>query len=128
MLPYLASLPKARIVLWCYLVWYLTIVALYFPSFLPLWLSSLGMSIIVGTALILSTYSKETRFYSWPTFRLFLMPFCVSSYSASVVGKGFILIFPPRLYENAIGLGACVAFLLLQRASRYFATTHSVQS
>lgn len=77
---------------------------------------------------MLSTYSKETRLYSWPTFRLYLMPFCVSSYSASVVGKNFILIFPPPVYENAIGLGACAAFLLLQRAIRSFATTHRVQA
>ena len=105
--------------LWCYLVWYLAIIALHFPPIPSLWLSSLGMSAIVGTALMLSTYTPGTRFYSWSAFRLYLMPFCVSSYSASVVGKGFILIFPPRLSENAIGLGACAAFLLFQRATRY---------
>lgn len=38
------------------------------------------------------------------------MPFCVSSFSALVKGRGFILIFSPRIYENVIALGLCGAF------------------
>ena len=32
--------------------------------------------------------------------RLFLMPFCVSSFSQLIKGKGFVLVFPPDLHEN----------------------------
>ena len=45
--------------------------------------------------------------------RLFLMPFCVSSFSQLIKGKGFVLVFPPDLHEIAISLGACAAFVLL---------------
>lgn len=114
MLRYFASLNLGRVVLWCYLCWYLSIVWLYFNSSSALWLSSIGMSIIVGTALVLSTSSTGHRPEGWTVFRLYLMPFCVSSYAALTVGKKFILIFPPRWSENAIGFGACGAFLLLQ--------------
>ena len=41
---------------------------------------------------------------------------CVSSYSALIKGKGFILIFPPVWRENLIGLGCLLAFLIVQRA------------
>jgi hypothetical protein len=55
----------------------------------------------------------------WQTFRLFLMPFCVSSFSALVKGKGFILIFSPKPMEIAIAAGACAVLcgvvLLLRR-------------
>ena len=32
----------------------------------------------------------------WPTVRLFMMPFCVSSFAALVKGKGFYLVFSPQ--------------------------------
>ena len=38
----------------------------------------------VGIALLLSTWHSGARLASWTTFRLFLMPFCVSSFSALV--------------------------------------------
>ncbi len=46
-------------------------------------------------------------------FRLFLMPFCVSSFAALVKDAGYILLFPPTLRENAIGLGIIALFLLI---------------
>ena len=49
----------------------------------------------------------------WQKFRLFLMPFCVSSFAALVKDAGYILIFPPAWKENAAGLGAIAAFLLM---------------
>ena len=45
-------------------------------------------------------------------FRLFLMPFCVSSFAALVKDAGYVLIFPPSLRENGIGLGAIAVFLV----------------
>jgi hypothetical protein len=49
----------------------------------------------------------------WTVLRLFLMPFCVSSFSQLIKGKGFVLVFPPDLDENAISFAACAAFVLL---------------
>ena len=43
-------------------------------------------------------------------FRLFLMPFCVSSFAALVKGRGFVLIFSPQLPENLAALALCAIF------------------
>ena len=115
LLRYIASLSIARQVLWCYLIWYLCVVFLYFDPSPVLWVSSLGMSGIIGLALQLSTAGKASPNDGWTTFRLFLMPFCVSSYSALIKGKGFILIFPPAGWENGVGICCLVAFLAVQR-------------
>jgi hypothetical protein len=102
-------------VLWCYLVWYLVVLVRYFDPSLRLWLTSLGLSAIIGIALFLSATAGATkaRLDRWTIFRLFLMPFCVSSFSALVKGKGFILIFSPNPTEVLAAIGLCVAFCAL---------------
>lgn len=113
MIRYLANLTTGRLILWCYLIWYLVVLVRYFDAGPLLWLTSLGISAIIGVALIISTTSssKGTRkLEGWQTFRLFLMPFCVSSFAALVKGQGFILIFSPRLLENLLAFGLCLAF------------------
>lgn len=107
---YFAQLTKGKIVLWCYLIWYLFFAVRYFDASRNLWLTSLGISAIVGIALLLSTTGGNSRLDRWQVFRLFLMPFCVSSFSALVKGRGFFLIFAPRVWENAFALGICAAF------------------
>ena len=107
---YFANLPASRIVLWCYLLWYLFFAARYFDRSLHVWLTSLGLSAIIGIALVLSTSGAETRLSGWQVFRLFLMPFCVSSFAALVKGRGFILIFSPQWLENVAALALCGAF------------------
>ncbi|MGB8167194.1 MAG: hypothetical protein WCF18_06855 [Chthoniobacteraceae bacterium] len=107
---YFAKLSGGKIVLWCYLIWYLFFTARYFDPSRALWLTSLGISGIIGIALILSTTGKNSRLDRWQIFRLFLMPFCVSSFAALVKGRGFLLIFSPRPFENFIALGSCAAF------------------
>ena len=109
---YLAALSRSRLILWCYLCWYVTMVARYFDPSPRLWLSSVGISAIIGYALILSTGPSQPF---WVTFRLFLMPFCVSSYASLIKGHGFVLLFSPRLIDNALCLLACVAFLVLHK-------------
>src|SRR5436853_5743670 len=97
---YLSNLSKGRLILWCYFIWYLVVLVRYFDPSIRLWLTSLGLSLIIGVALYISTTSSATRTVKlepWPTFRLFLMPFCVSSFAALVTGKGFVLIFSPHL-------------------------------
>ncbi len=110
-LPYFQTLTKGRIVLWCYAVWYVVNVALHFDPHLRLWFTSFGLSGIIGFALLLSTRAPGAKIDGWVTFRLFLMPFCVSSFAMLVKDAGYILIFPATLRENAIGLGAIAGFL-----------------
>ncbi|MHA3771188.1 hypothetical protein ACXR0O_06575 [Verrucomicrobiota bacterium sgz303538] len=107
---YFANLTAGRIILWCYLIWYLSFATRYFDPSPRLWLTSLGLSGIIGIALLISTWGDHARLASWTTFRLFLMPFCVSSFSALVKGKDFILVFSPRPQEDLMALGLCAAF------------------
>jgi hypothetical protein len=107
---YLRNLSTGRLVLWCYLIWYGVVLARYFDPSLRLWLTSLGLSIIIGFALFLSTTAASdnpVKLDFWQTFRLFLMPFCVSSFAALVKGKGFILIFSPRPFEILLAAALC---------------------
>ena len=109
---YLADLSTGRLILWCYFIWYLVVLVRYFDSNLRLWLTSLGLSAIIGFALYISTVAAGTnkvKLEFWQTFRLFLMPFCVSSFAALVKGKGFVLIFSPNLFEIGLAVGLCTA-------------------
>jgi hypothetical protein len=113
-LRYFARLTTGRVILWCYAIWWIVNVIYRFDARLGLWLTSLGLSGIIGVALIISTRSASrgtTELDGWQIFRLFLMPFCVSSFAALVKDAGYILIFPPTLRENAIGFGAIALFL-----------------
>jgi hypothetical protein len=116
LLRYLADLTTGRIVLWCYAIWYVVNVAAYFDARSRLWLTSLGLSAVIGTALLISTRSASkgtTKLDRWQIFRLYLMPFCVSSFAALVKDAGFVLVFPPSLRENLIGAGLIAAFVVL---------------
>jgi hypothetical protein len=118
---YLAGLSVGRTILWCYAIWYGVNVAFHFDPSPRLWLTSLGLAGIIGAALILSTRTAGRAappLDPWVTFRLFLMPFCVSSFAALVKDAGYVLVFPPSLVENSIGLGAIAAFVLLVRVAR----------
>ena len=110
---YLAELSVGRLVLWCYFIWYLFILARYFETDHHIWLTSIGLSVIIGAALLVNTtLSGKTRVQleAWPTFRLFVTPFCVSSFSALIKNRNFFLIFSPRLLEDLAGLGLIAAF------------------
>ena len=99
--------------LWCYFIWYLVVLVRYFDPSLEMWLTAAGISAIIGTALLINTIasgSKPVRLEPWPAARLYLFPFCVSSFSALVKGRGFILVFSPRADELLLGLGLCLAF------------------
>jgi hypothetical protein len=115
LLRYLACLTTGRIVLWCYAIWYVVNVALYFDARPRLWITSVGLAFIIGTALLISTRSASTgttRLERWQIFRLYLMPFCVSSFAALIKEAGFVLVFPPSLRENLIGLGLMAGFVV----------------
>ena len=113
---YFATLTTGRVILWCYAIWYVVNVAAHFDARPRLWITSIGLSIIIGTALLISTRSSNkgtTDLDQWQIFRLYLMPFCVSSFAALVKDVGYWLVFPPSLRENLVGLGLIVGFVLL---------------
>jgi hypothetical protein len=108
---YIASLSAGKTVLWCYLIWYLVAVFNHFDTSASIWLNSLGISVVIGIALILSVGGGSVRQTDpWQMFRLFLMPFCVSSFSSLIKGKGYILVFPPNHSEAILSIGSCIAF------------------
>ena len=77
---YFAKLSPGKIVLWCFLIWYLATVIQHFDATPAIWLNALGISAIIGFALYLSVLEPEKpRPDRWTVLRLFLMPFCVSS-------------------------------------------------
>lgn len=129
MLRYLANLTTGKVVLWCFLIWYLATVVHHFDATPGIWLNALGISAIIGVALYLSVLEPgRPRPDRWTVVRLFLMPFCVSSFSQLIKGKGFVLVFPPSLHENAVALVACVVFvgvvLALKRTAVRSASSH----
>jgi hypothetical protein len=120
-LRYLTQLRTPQRVLWCYLLWYLLVLLRHFDGSPRLWLSSLGISAIVGTALYLSVAraGRATVHLSrWQTLRLYAMPFCVSSFAALIKGQGFILVFYPSLRDNLTAASACFLFVASTLALR----------
>jgi hypothetical protein len=118
LIAYLRGLSTGRLILWCYLVWYVVVLVRYFEWSARLWLTSLGLSLIVGVALYLSTTTNNVKLDRWQIFRLFLMPFCVSSFAALVKGHGFVLIFSPRWPEIAVAVALCAVLWAVVRLAK----------
>ena len=123
---YLRQLPNGIMILWCYLIWYLVMASFYFAADVRLWLNSVGIALIVGTALILATGPfnlDRLKNHFFQVMRLVLCPFFVSSFSALTKGKSFFLLFSPVLFENLFALLACSAFILItlmvKRSSKF---------
>lgn len=118
---YFAGLTNGRIVLWSYLTWYLVTVATHFDPRPRLWLTSLGLSAIIGTGLLISTRSSSsgtTELDRWQVARLYMMPFCVSSFAALVKDAGYVLVFPPTVGLNLLGFGSVACFVAAALALR----------
>lgn len=118
---YLRKLTTGRLILWCYFIWYLVVLVRYWDSNPRLWGTSLGLSAIVGTALYINAAhsgDRRVRLGLWPTARLFMMPFCVSSFSMLVKDKHFVLIFSPNPWEVAAAAGMCAVLWLVAAASK----------
>lgn len=118
---YLAHLDVPRTILWCYLLWYLVVVMRYFDPSPALWASSVGLSAVIGLALLLNAgwpSRPGVRLDRWQKLRFFLMPFCVSSFAALVKGHGFVLVFSPDPADLALALSGCGALLGLRRWAR----------
>jgi hypothetical protein len=110
---YVLKMKTPKKILWCYLIWYFSIISFYFESSIKLWASSIGISLIIGFALILSTTQQGIKQDKWVKFRLFLFPFCVSSYSAIIKGHDFILLFPNNKIHFLISAMNCLLFVIL---------------
>ena len=113
---YFARMTFGRLILWWYFIWYLVVLVRYFDPSPRLWLTAAGLSAIIGTALLINTTASGTRpvrLEHWPAVRLYLFPFCVSSFSSLVKGRDFILIFSPRWLDLLVTLGLCGSFWLI---------------
>jgi hypothetical protein len=119
---YFSNLTLGRTILWCYLIWYLVVLVRYFDCSPRLWLTSLGLAAIVGTALYISSTAQGNKLGRWQIIRLFMMPFFVSSFAALVKGRGFVLVFSPEPREILLALGLCAVFCVavwvLKRANK----------
>ena len=112
LIQYLYEIKLDKAILWCYLIWYLVVIYFYFDPSLKIWTNSIGISAVIGTGLIFSVSSGKTSDRSrWQIFRLYLMPFCVSSFSALIKGQGFIVVVSPKIEETLVAVSCCVLFL-----------------
>lgn len=107
---YLYKIKPGKAILWCYLIWYSVTVYFYFDPSPKLWLNSIGISAVIGTGLLFSVSSQGAK-DNWQTFRLYLMPFCVSSFSALIKGQGFVVFVSPRLKETIVAVALCTLFV-----------------
>lgn len=113
---YVYDLSRGRVVLWCYLAWYVYIVVSNFDASVQLWATAFAMSGIVGFALYLNAIDKGNERINlgrWQTARFFLIPFCVSSYSAIAKVNDFVFVFP-RSFTQIFGASIlCCSIVLL---------------
>ena len=109
---YFAELKTGKVVLWCYLIWWAVTVVNHFDASLALWINSLGISVVIGNGLLLSVARPVGAAHDrWQIVRLFLMPFCVSSFAALIKGRGYLFVFPTDGQQLAQSLAACAVFI-----------------
>lgn len=113
LIQYLYEIKLDKAILWCYLIWYLTVVCFHFDPSVKIWINSIGISAVIGTGLMLSVSSSKVERDRWQAFRLYLMPFCVSSFSALIKDQGFIIFISPNIKETIVSVSCCVLFLLV---------------
>ncbi len=109
---YFVRIKPGRLVLWCYLIWYFVTLYYHFDPSPKLWVNSVGISVVIGTALMLSVSTSVTADY-WQTFRLYWMPFAVSSFAALIKNKHYFVIFSQNVGEVLTALGCCGLFLAI---------------
>lgn len=111
---YFAHLKPGKLILWYYLIWYFTTVYFRFDANPKIWINALGISVVIGIALTLSVGNGQSLMANpWQTFRLFWMPFAVSSFSSLIKGQGYFVIFSPHLFESLVSISACLLFTLV---------------
>jgi len=115
LLNYLGTLHAGKIALWCYLIWYLVMTVFNFDARPALWANSLGISAVIGTGLVLSVLPPAgfAAMDKWAVARLFIMPFCVSSFAALIKDRGFVIVCSPSARDNLIAIAACALFVIV---------------
>jgi len=113
LIQYLYEIKLDKAILWCYLIWYVTVVCFHFDPSVKIWINSIGISAVIGTGLMLSVSSSKREKDRWQAFRLYLMPFCVSSFSALIKDQGFIVFISPNIKETIVSVSCCVLFILV---------------
>jgi len=113
LIQYLYEIKLDKAILWCYLIWYVIVVCFHFDPSVKIWLNSIGISAVIGTGLMLSVSSSKGERDRWQAFRLYLMPFCVSSFSALIKEEGFIVFISPNIKETIVSVSCCILFLLV---------------
>ena len=113
LIQYFYEIKLDKAILWCYLIWYVTVVCFHFDPSVKIWINSIGISVVIGTGLMLSVSSSKGERDRWQAFRLYLMPFCVSSFSALIKEEGFIVFISPNIKETIVSVSCCVLFLLV---------------
>ncbi len=117
---YFVQLKPGKMVLWFYLIWYFVTVYFHFDPNPKIWINALGISVVIGIASMLSVSNGQSPVANpWQTFRLFWMPFAVSSFSSLIKGQGYTVIFSPLLHEVLIALTACLLFTLFVSALKW---------
>lgn len=117
-LNYFKDIKPGKLILWYYLIWYFTTVYFHFDPNPKIWINALGISLVIGIALMLSVGSGQP-FKSWQTFRLFWMPFAVSSFSSLIKGQGYFVIFSPHWFEVITSVLACLVFTAMVLLLKY---------
>jgi len=102
LIQYLYEIKLDKAILWCYLIWYVIVVCFHFDPSIKIWINSIGISAVIGTGLMLSVSSSKGERDRWQAFRLYLMPFCVSSFSALIKEQGFIVFISPNIKETIV--------------------------
>ena len=120
LIQYLYEITLDKAILWCYLIWYVIVVSFHFDPSVKIWINSIGISAVIGTGLMLSVSSSKGERDHWQAFRLYLMPFCVSSFSALIKEEGFIVFISPNIKETIVSVSCCVLFLLVILAVKIF--------
>lgn len=117
---YFKGLKPGKLILWYYLIWYFTTVYFHFDPNPKIWINAVGISLVIGIALVLSVGNGQSlKENPWQTFRLFWMPFAVSSFSSLIKGQGFFVIFSPHLVEIMASVVACLLFTALVLLLKY---------
>ena len=112
LIQYLYEIKLDKAILWCCLIWYLVVVYFHFDPSPKIWINSIGISIVIGTGLLLSVSSGEIDSRdNWQTFRLYFMPFCVSSFSTLTKGQEFFLFISLNITETMISVLCCALFM-----------------
>jgi len=118
---YLARLDNRRLLLWSAFFWYVAIMARHASASPALWLNSAGIAAVISVILAANAIPAGRNWRDlgiWPLARFFLIPFCVSSFSAVMNKAGLVLIFPRNLADNLVATGTVAGFLVLCAAAR----------